>query len=126
MKEQPKPCPHCGWGTIVDMGGLFSHAAGCNSCGARTKKYKTWKEAVHEWNRRAESENPPLTLEQLKQMDGQPVYIVFLLEPDKSEWKLLDGNTKRCTLFRSDYSLFNDGYGKTWIAYAHKPEAPNA
>lgn len=51
-----KPCPFCGWGTIVDMGGLFSHSAGCNSCGTKTKNYKTWEEAVTAWNARAETE----------------------------------------------------------------------
>lgn len=51
-KEQPKTCPFCGWGTIVDGGGLFSHACECNSCGARTKNYRIWEEAVKAWNRR--------------------------------------------------------------------------
>lgn len=51
-----KPCPFCGWGTIVDIGGLFSHSAGCNSCGTKTKNYKTWEEAVTTWNTRAETE----------------------------------------------------------------------
>jgi hypothetical protein len=50
--NQPKRCPFCGWGTIVDVGGFVSHAAGCNSRGARTAKYKTWEEAVKAWNRR--------------------------------------------------------------------------
>ena len=54
-----KPCPFCGWGTIVDMGGLFSHAAGCNACGAKTKSYKTWEEAIFVWNRRVQPANEP-------------------------------------------------------------------
>ena len=48
-----KPCPFCGWGTIVDGGGLFTHACECNACHAKTKNYKTWEEAVEVWNRRA-------------------------------------------------------------------------
>ena len=49
-----KKCPFCGWGTIVDGGGFFSHACECNACHAKTKNYKTWEEAVEVWNRRAE------------------------------------------------------------------------
>ena len=49
-----KKCPFCGWGTIADGGGFFSHACECNACHAKTKNYKTWEEAVEAWNRRAE------------------------------------------------------------------------
>ena len=55
MKEL-KPCPFCGWGTIVDGGGFFSHACECNACHAKTKNYKTWEEAIEAWNRRAGAE----------------------------------------------------------------------
>lgn len=41
MDKKLKMCPFCGWGTIVEGGGLFSHACQCNSCGAKTKNYKT-------------------------------------------------------------------------------------
>lgn len=50
--QQPKPCPFCGWGTIIDGGLLLSHVCECNSCHAKTKKYKTWEEAVEAWNQR--------------------------------------------------------------------------
>ena len=46
-----KPCPFCGWGTIVD-GGFLNHRCTCNSCGASTKPYPTWELAVEAWNRR--------------------------------------------------------------------------
>ena len=46
-----KPYPFCGWGTIVDGGGFFSHACECNACHAKTKNYKTWEEAIEAWNR---------------------------------------------------------------------------
>lgn len=46
-----KPCPFCGWGTIVDNG-IFYHYCECNDCHARTKKYKTKAEAIDAWNMR--------------------------------------------------------------------------
>ena len=55
MKEL-KPCPFCGWRTIVDGGGFLSHACECNVCHAQTKNYKTWEEAIEAWNRRAGDE----------------------------------------------------------------------
>lgn len=47
-----KPCPFCGWGTIVD-GGLIKHYCECYACHAKGKPCKTWEEAVEAWNRRA-------------------------------------------------------------------------
>ena len=46
-----KPCPFCGWGTIVD-GGFLNHRCQCNACGATTKGYPTWELAVDAWNKR--------------------------------------------------------------------------
>lgn len=31
---------------------MFTHACQCNSCGARTKNYRTWEEAAKAWNKR--------------------------------------------------------------------------
>ena len=50
--EEPKSCPFCGWGTIVD-GGFLNHKCTCNACGTSTKGYPTWELAVEAWNRRA-------------------------------------------------------------------------
>ena len=53
-KKMPKlkPCPFCGWRTIVD-GGFLNHKCTCNSCGASTKGYPTWELAIKAWNKRA-------------------------------------------------------------------------
>lgn len=75
--------------------------------------------------------NKPLTLEQLREMDGKPVWIENIKEPSKSEWKL-------CHQGHGDYLIFQGGYlqgfkleeygknwlkeyGKTWFAYAYPP-----
>jgi hypothetical protein len=53
--EELKPCPFCGWGTIVD-GGIIKHYCECYACHAKGKPCKTWKEAIEAWNRRANDE----------------------------------------------------------------------
>lgn len=48
---QPMQCPFCGWGTIVEAY-MIGHGCMCNSCNAKTARYKTWDEAVKAWNNR--------------------------------------------------------------------------
>ena len=72
----------------------------------------------------AAPENKPLTLEQLRQMDGEPVWIkadhygiyadiVNLIgKEDGENW----------VSFKINYRLRENGYGKTRLAYANRPE----
>lgn len=55
MSEELKPCPFCGWGTIVD-GGIIKHYCECYACHAKRKPCKTWEEAIEAWNRREKNE----------------------------------------------------------------------
>lgn len=64
--------------------------------------------------------NDPLTIEQLREMDGEPVWAKLLVENTgrKEGWALVysdDGHTavQRWTQF----PLWYKDYGKTWIAY---------
>lgn len=50
-----KPCPFCGWGTIIN-GGLLNYRCQCNACGATTKGYPTWEMAMEAWNRRVDND----------------------------------------------------------------------
>lgn len=54
MEEQPKACPFCGWGTIVDETFWLpnKHVCKCNACGARTRICRSWEDAVRLWNTR--------------------------------------------------------------------------
>lgn len=71
------------------------------------------------------AQNEPLTWEELKEMAGEPVYIV---EPKKaiSSWMLIDVVDEKsmwCVVgFGSSYRNFYKTYGKTWIAYRRPPE----
>lgn len=70
------------------------------------------------------SENKALTLEQLRRMDGEPVWIkadhygiyadiVNLIgKEDGENW----------VSFKINYRLRENGYGKTRLAYANRPE----
>lgn len=66
----------------------------------------------------------PLTLRNLMEMDGKPVWTKLLVENTgrKEGWALIysdDGHTavQRWTQF----PLWYKDYGKTWIAYAYYP-----
>ena len=68
--------------------------------------------------------NQPITLDELREMDGEPVWVVVL--DFSAEWRILecvDTRSKEKTV------LFRDGsheplteYGKEWLAYRHKPK----
>ncbi len=60
--------------------------------------------------------NEPLTLDELKMMDGEPVW-VHNLKVNKSFWMLAYKDVVSNRLGYLDYS----GYGETWIAYRNKP-----
>lgn len=63
-----------------------------------------------------------LTPEELKQMDGQPVWVVHKTLKF-SGWMLVDsknGISDGCYNFK--YSFFIDDYGITWKAYNQRPE----
>lgn len=71
------------------------------------------------------AQNEPLTWEELKEMAGEPVYIV---EPKKSisSWMLIDEVDEKsmwCVVgMGSCYRNFYKTYGKTWLAYRRPPE----
>ena len=72
--------------------------------------------------------NEPLTLDELRKMDGEPVWVVCLTPEIYDEppirWRILEksiigtfgvwGNKDSCLTERD--------YGKTWLAYRQKPE----
>ena len=64
--------------------------------------------------------NDPLTLEELREMDGEPVWIC---DPDGSDgmWALVDLEYELCRTAKGGIAIF-DTYGKTWLAYRRKPE----
>jgi hypothetical protein len=82
-------------------------------------------EAAEKVSHCAAPENKPLTLEQLRQMDGEPVWIALLNIAKQPTCEVI---TKICEdgihtvgAGGSDYAAFGL-YGKTWLAYRRPPE----
>ncbi len=65
--------------------------------------------------------NEPLTLDELRNMDGEPVYVVVLYA--KTAWWAVV-RTVTSEKLTTDYGGWFDmtEYGKTWLAYRHKPK----
>lgn len=71
--------------------------------------------------------NEPLTLEELKEMDGEPVFLktgeVAIREQLIAEWEILTEHDDSCFYFtRRKRGFHIKDYGKTWIAYRRLPE----
>ena len=77
--------------------------------------------------------NEPLTLEELREMDGEPVWIAPAKSAGKipSRWTLYSGMSKSldCTdvyVFATASAIAQgykaNGYGNTWLAYRRPPE----
>ena len=80
-------------------------------------------------NRRPAPENKPLTLEQLRKMDGEPVYLVYPNVPEMDGWQILEGIDQEPdedgdigAYFTDDVWESLEGYGNDLLAYNRKPE----
>lgn len=118
-----KPCPCCDadkpFTRAIPEVGIPSGDSGyrvtikCRDCGCTItrwalKKTRAIESAEAAWNRRIQPSNEPLTLEQLREMDGEPVYIKY---HTCGRGEIYQG-------FMHDHGL----YGKTWFAYLRPPE----
>ena len=68
--------------------------------------------------------NEPLTLEQLRQMDGRPVWIVDV-EPHKwygPGWAIVDRDNCLVRTVKNWNPVFFERYGERWLAYRRPPE----
>ena len=71
--------------------------------------------------------NKPLTLDELRKMEGEPVWVVF---GECGDWRIPDfidiGAYRGFIRFTDRSSEFLDDYGKDWLAYRHKTEEVQA
>ena len=131
-----KPCPFCGRTPGVlkrpsALDGYFcaiscfcgGYSARAHQAAIDADEAEAYEKAAQRWNRRAKPTNKPITLDELREMDGEPVYIVG--HPDFSGWAVPWRNAAkyiaRCPE-EANISYYPKDYGKTWLAYRHKPE----
>lgn len=135
--DELKACPFCGGRNVK----LFyderqNYHVECYKCNKTVSfhivEQSSQEKAIEIYNRRAEPENNPLTLEQLRQMDGEPVWIKDLvtgelecLQFDKIEPAHIHaGDDVRFKQFGTENGIIRwcCKCGENWLAYARKPE----
>ena len=66
--------------------------------------------------------NLPLTLEELREMDGEPVWIIPMRGSGGFRtWMLVDAEYELCREAHGEMAVF-ENCGKTWLAYRYKLE----
>ena len=67
--------------------------------------------------------NAPLTLEELREMDGEPVYMVDLTGRTLwNQWIIFENSTDDGFIPMGGGWFGAENYGKTWLTYRRKPE----
>ena len=62
----------------------------------------------------------PLTLDELRKMDGEPVWVQSPGVPEYGRWAIVEGVGENCLFLHDDFTCHD--YGKTWLAYRQNPE----
>lgn len=87
--------------------------------------------AIDDMQEQEERENPtPLTLDELRQMDGEPVFLVDLVHKEDPRvpdlwtgWIIFSHHFDDGFVPKGGNGWFSVcGYGKRWLAYRHKPK----
>ena len=130
-----KPCPFCGLDAelISDDTTTYGYptpnwAVRCVNeiCIANDifPNYSQHEDAVEDWNRRAQPANDHLTLDELRGMDKEPVWIDEREEPKYSGWYIAYWDRGKYLVLQSisTHGFLMDEYGKTWLAYRRPPD----
>ena len=73
-------------------------------------------------HRKENAHSAPLTLAELRQMDGEPVYCVEITGREEWLFRRDGGFADMYGEFTSDDFMVWDNYGKLWWCYRQKPE----
>ena len=108
-------------GTIKQLESILDHT---RSMAAEADADEIWKEDIAALEfaitalRSMPEAGEPLSLEQLKQMDGKPVWIEDKEYPENTGWVIWDDSFKQNWL--GDPETRNS-HGKSWFAYSYPP-----
>jgi hypothetical protein len=97
----------------------------CPACGANwhiERRIDSFPlDTIRAWNRRARPANEPLTLEQLRKMYDEPVWVVCGIYADWRIPEFIDeGGYKGFIKFTDRSAEPISDYGKNWVAYSRK------
>lgn len=76
--------------------------------------------ALEDFTDKDVGKNEPLTLDELRKMDGEPVWVQSPGVPEYGRWAIVEGVGENCLFLHDDFTCHD--YGKTWLAYRQKPE----
>lgn len=135
--SESKPCPCCG--SPVIMGAPNMHGKThvlCPNCFLESA-WGTPEEVAAKWNRRAQPDNAPLTLDELRGMEerGEAIYVCKIDETPIFRGNLFTAAVLDTTqafgtlnglhlqaIYGRQLTLAEGDYGKTWLAYRRPPE----
>ena len=95
----------------------------CQKCGMRTDLYDTEAEAIEAWNKamdKNKEENTPLTWNELKNLQGRPVYIISGQNHEHCRWFIIDkiNNNRMEMIIKKEKKIYmKNGLGQYWNAY---------
>ena len=78
--------------------------------------------AISALRQQGQERNDPLTLDELRKMDGEPVYSVEITGREEWLFRRDGGFADMYGEFTSDDFMVWDNYGKLWWCYRKKPE----
>ena len=101
--------------TLSDTGRKWS----CESCRMEHVQLRAWLAELRDIK---QERNAPLTLDELRKMDGEPVWCVEITGIEEWLFRRDGGFADMYGEFTSDDFMFWDNYGKLWWCYRQKPE----
>lgn len=110
-----------------DLRALYERAKGFQQGQAPSPSYSTGRtdgfyEGVrYVFDKIAEQSNEPLTLEELRGMDGEPVWVEFPKCPEASGWMLISAS-RHCVYNGLLGDCDFENCGRTWLAYRRRLE----
>ena len=104
---------------LIDADFLVSEIKRHNDMTDRGMTWATWQ-VIELLENYPSPPNDPLTLEELREMDGEPVWIAKM-DGSGGVWMLVDAEYELCREAHGEMAVF-ENCGKTWLAYRRKPE----